>query len=288
MARPEAKDTLGLTNRTIVTVAAGGVIRYVKGPERNFPARCFFFLREDVMKIKGAFEKHSVPVRAYSNPGELIALRRAMKNYLGHGPGLAAVIGAVVEGRLVPAGYTNRFPGITGYLFRSEDLRKYRSAADTMPSPEGFLSFKEAAAVLEVRPNVIRVLTVQGPLTASDGFRNGFARLTPAEEVLQFAKRYLATSVLSKQFHLDSGSLARYLKESGTPLIAIPIPDAAKGHAFFIRRDVAFQVQIPSHQLLREHAERRIVTYRKRRWAEHRLARETASGKPMRRQVNCR
>ena len=37
-----------------------------------------------------------------------------------------AVIWAVVEGSLVPVGYTKRFRGITGYLFRSEDLRKYR------------------------------------------------------------------------------------------------------------------------------------------------------------------
>jgi hypothetical protein len=91
MPRPEAMDALGLTHRTVVTVAAAGVVRYVKGPDRNFPARCFFFLREDVMKIKGAFEKHSVPVRAYSNPGEFIALRHAMKNYLGHSAALAEV-----------------------------------------------------------------------------------------------------------------------------------------------------------------------------------------------------
>jgi hypothetical protein len=65
-----------------------------------------------------------------------------MKNYLGRGPGLAAAIQAVVDGGLVPTGCTNRFRGITGYLFRSGDLRKYRPAADIMPSPEGFLSFK--------------------------------------------------------------------------------------------------------------------------------------------------
>jgi hypothetical protein len=289
MPRPEAKDALGLTNRTIVTVAAGGVIRYVKGPERNFPARCFFFLREDVMRIKAAFEKDSVPVRAYSNPGELIALRHAVKNYLGHGPALAAVIGAVVDGRLVPAGYTNRFPGITGYLFRSEDLRKYRPGPDVTARPEGFLSFKEAAALLEVRTNVIRGLTDQGLLAASDGFRNGFARPVPAKQVQQFSERYLATSVLAKRFQLNSGSLARYLNESGTPLLAIPIPDAGKGHAFFLRKDIAAQIQIPSHRMLMEHAQNRIVADRKKRWAEYRRARETALGKPMRRvRANCR
>lgn len=288
MARPEAEGALGLKNFTLATVAAAGAIRYVKGPARNFPARHFFFLREDVMKIKEAFEKYSVPVKEYSQPGEFIALRHAMKNYLGRGPGLAAVIQAVVDGGLVPTGCTNRFRGITGYLFRSGDLRKYRPAADIMPSPEGFLSFKEVAAVLEVKPYVIRGLTVRGLLTASEGFRNGFARLIPAEEVQQFAARYVATSVLSKRFHLDSGSLVRYLGESGTPLLAIPIPDAGKGHAFFLQRDIATRIRFPTSAMLREAAQRRIVAARKKEWAERRQAREAALGRPLRRvRVNC-
>jgi hypothetical protein len=288
MTRPEVEAALGLKNFTVATVAAAGAIRYVKGPERNFPARYFFFLREDVMKIKEAFEQYSLPVKEYSQPGEFIALRHAMKNYLGRGPALAAVIQAVVDGSLVPTGCTNRFRGITGYLFRSGDLRKYRPAADIMPSPEGFLSFKEAAAVLEVRPNVIRGLTVQGLLTASDGFRNGFARLIPAEEVGQFAERYVATSVLSKRFQLDSGSLVRYLSESGTPLLAIPLPDAGKGHAFFLQKDIAARIRFPTSAMLREAAQRRIVAARKKQWAEYRQAREAALGRPLRRvRVNC-
>jgi hypothetical protein len=283
MSRPEAMDALGLTHRTIVTVAAGGVIRHLKGPDRNLPARCSFFLREDVMRIKEAFEMHSVPVRAYSNPGEFIALRHAMKNYLGHGPALAAVIHATVGGRLVPAGYTNRFSGITGYLFRSEDLRKYRPAPGVTASPEGFLSFKEAAALLRIRPNVIRGLTNQGLLTASEGFRNGFARLIPAKEVQQFAEQYVATSILAKRFHLNGGALAHYLRESGTPLLAIPIPDAGKGHASFLQKDVAARIQLPSRGMLREAAQRRIVAARRKQWAEYRQAKEAALGKPMRR-----
>jgi hypothetical protein len=255
MTRPEAEAALGLKNFTLATVAAAGAIRYVKGPDRNFPARHFFFLREDVMKIKEAFEQYSLPVKEYSQPGEFIALRHAMKNYLGRGPALAAVIQAVVDGSLVPTGCTNRFRGITGYLFRSGDLRKYRPAADIMPSSEGFLSFKEAAAVLEVRPNVIRGLTVHGLLTASGGFRNGFARLIPAEEVQQFAERYVATSVLSKRFQLNGGSLARYLSESGTPLLAILIPDAGKGHALFLQKDIAARIQFPTRAMLRKAAQ---------------------------------
>src|SRR5205807_1462933 len=49
----------------------------------------------------------------------------AMKNYLGSDSGPAAVMRAVVDGSLIPAGYTNRFRGITGYVFLSENLRKW-------------------------------------------------------------------------------------------------------------------------------------------------------------------
>jgi hypothetical protein len=76
-------------------------------------------------------------VGAYSKPGEVIALRHAVKNYLGHGAGLAAVIRAVVDGALVPVGRTKRFRGITGYLFRTHDLRKYRPVPDITLASEG-------------------------------------------------------------------------------------------------------------------------------------------------------
>ncbi len=289
MSRPEAKCTLGLSNCTIVAVAAAGAIRYVKGPERNFPAGCFFFHREDVLKVKEAFEKHSVPVKAYSKPGEFIALRHAMKNYLGRGAGLAAVIRAVVDDSLVPAGCTKRFRGITGYLYRSEDLRKYRPVLDVTAPPEGFLNCKEAAAVLGVAVPVIRGLVAQGIVHATAEYRNGFSKLLPAADVQHFAERYVATSVLAKRVQLNSGSFARYLNESGTPLLAIPILDAGKGHAFFLRKVVAARIQLPSSRMLREQARRRVKAARKKRWAEYRQAKEAALGKPMRRvRADCR
>jgi hypothetical protein len=241
------------------------------------------------MKIKDAFEKHSVPVKAYSNPGEFIALRHAMKNYLGRDSGLAAVIRAVVEGSLVPVGYTNRFRGITGYLFRSAELRKYRPVRGVTVHPEGVVTFGEAAAVWGVAMPVVRGLVAQGILHTTAEYRNGLSKLLPAVDVQRFAEDYVATSVLAKRFHLDSGSLARYLKESGTPVLAIPLPDAGKYYAFFLRKDVAAQIQIPSRKMLRETALRRIVATRKKKWAEYRQAREIALGKPMRRvRANCR
>jgi hypothetical protein len=214
MTRPEAKDALGLTNLTIVSAAAAGAIRHVKGPDHNLPAGSFFFLREDIRRLKEAFEKCAAPVTAYSKPGELIALRHAMKNYLGRGAGLASAIQAVVDGALVPVGRTRQFRGITGYLFQAEDLRRYRPVTGTAPAPPGgFLNYRETAAALGVRTPVIRGLVDRGFLHPSAGFRNGFARLIPLEEVRQFAERYVSTSALAKRLELNRRSVLRDLKD---------------------------------------------------------------------------
>jgi hypothetical protein len=251
MARPEAKGALGLTNCTIVEVAAAGAMRYVKGPEQNFPTGFFFFLREDVMRIKQVFEEHAVPAKKYTRPGEIIALRHAVKNYLGRESGLAAVIRAVVDGSLKPVGYTKRFRGITGYLFLSNELRKYRPVAHVKVPPEGFLNYREAAAVFGVKPPVIRALVARGSLSAHAGYRNGFSKLVPAKDVQLFADRYVAATVVAKRLNLSSWSFARYLKKSGTPLLAAPILDEGRGDALFLRRDIAARLQIPASAVRR-------------------------------------
>jgi hypothetical protein len=284
MPRSEAVETLGLKNISVSAAAAAGAIRYVKGPDRNFPTGCYFFLREDVVKTKEAFERHPVPMMASSRPGELIALQQAMKNYLGRGAGLAAVIGAVVDGSVVPVARTKRFRGITGYVFRAEDLRRYRPVPGIEAPRDGFLNYRETASLLGVRTDVIRGLANQGFLSPSAGFRNGLARLIPAKEARQFAERYVSTSVLAKRLHLHSGSLLRHLKESGTPLLEISTPAAGKEHACFLRRDLAAQMQFPSRRMLNEESRQRLEAYRKAKWEEHRLVREAALGRPKRRQ----
>jgi hypothetical protein len=103
--------------------------------------------------------------------------------YLGRGLGLAAVIRAVVDGSLVPAGYTKRFRGITGYLLLSQDLRKYRPVPDVKVPPEGFLNYRETASVLGIKTPVVRGLVAQGVFGAAAGYRNGLAKLVPAKDV---------------------------------------------------------------------------------------------------------
>ncbi|HXI42188.1 MAG TPA: hypothetical protein VNH83_19550 [Bryobacteraceae bacterium] len=283
MRRPEAVCLLGLKNVTVLSVARAGLIRYVQGAEHYFPTG-FHFLREDVLKITDAFETHSVPiVPRYSKPGELIALRHALKNYLGRDFGLPAVIQAVLDGSLAPVGYTKRFRGITGYVFRSEDVRKYRPVPGITMPPEGVLTYGEAADVLGVALPAIRGLAAQGIFRATAEYRNGFSKLLPATDVHRFSEHYVATSVLARRFHLNSGALARYLSESGAPVLAIALPEVGKGHAFFLRKDSASQIQIPSRKMLTEAARRRIVIGRKQRWETFRQAKEFALGRPMRR-----
>ena len=242
MSRPEARDALGLTDRTIAKVATAGAIRYVKGPEQNFPGGFFFILREDVMKIRRAFERLAVPLTEYSKSGELIALRHAMTNYLGRHSGLAGVIRAVVDGNLTPVGYTNRFPGITGYLFLSEDLRKYRPVSGVKVPFESFLNFREAASILGTRTEVIRGLVAQGILTTPAEYRLGLSRLVPAAGVRRFAERYVSTKVLARRFGVAVSSVACCLKKSGVQVLSIPVP--GKGQALFLRKEAVAYLQI--------------------------------------------
>ena len=242
MSRTEATGALGLTDRAIAKVATAGAIRYVKGPEQNLPSGFFFFLREDIMKIRRAFEKLTPPLREYSKPGELIALRHAMTNYLGRHSGLAGVIRAVVDGNLTPVGYTKRFPGITGYLFLSEQLRKYRPVSGISVPPEGFLSYGEAGALLGVKTAVIRGLVEQGILNAQES-RNGFAKLVPTGDVQRFADQHLSATVLAKLLKLDFRSLPRFLRQAGVPVLAIPI--IGKGQTRFVRKEIAVNLRMP-------------------------------------------
>ena len=53
------------------------------------------------------------------------------------------------------------------------------------------------------------------------------------KDVQRFAELYVATSVLAKRFRLNSGAFARYLKESGTPLLVVPLSDKGEGPRIF-------------------------------------------------------
>ena len=78
MTRREAGKALGLTRTTVLRVVKAGLIRYVKGPEHHLPGG-IYLRREDVMKIKSAFEKRAVADKQdVLRSEELMVLRRAI------------------------------------------------------------------------------------------------------------------------------------------------------------------------------------------------------------------
>jgi hypothetical protein len=124
-------------------------------------------------------------------------------------------------------------------------LRKYRPIPERKLEPEVFVNFKEAAGVLGVRSYVVRGLVEKGLLSIAGGYQNGFSKLIPEKEVRRFAEYYVAASVVAKRLKLSGWSLARHLRQSGTPLLAVPISDEGKGDALFLPKDIAAHLRIP-------------------------------------------
>lgn len=197
VSRPEARRTLGLYGAAVLRVAQAGLIRYVQGSEHGFRPG-FYFLREDICRIKQAFERHAVPVLECPTPREFIALGNAAL-YVGRDHGLAALIRAVVDGALFPIARTNRFAGINGYLFRAEEVRRYRSVSGVQTPPGGFFTYTEAASRLGwASADVISGLVAEGIVAAPARYQRSRARFVPISEIERFSRRYIAVKALAQ------------------------------------------------------------------------------------------
>jgi hypothetical protein len=233
MLRPEVEQVLGIKNITATSIAEAGAIRHARGPTCDFPIGVTYFLREDVMRIRDAFERYAVPVCGYIKPGSLIALRHAVRNFLGRGLGLASLIRAVVNGTLAPVGRTPQFRGIMGYLFRLDDLRVYRPVSERSHSRETFLNFREAASVLNVKSVVVRALVHHGALTVAPGHKNGFAKFIAESEVRAFAGRFRAArrgDTRAATVEIAEQKLAQ------SDVLRVQIPEAGRGFVTFVPR----------------------------------------------------
>jgi len=244
ISRPEAERILGLRYITLLRIAQAGLIRYAHGSEHGLPHSLhFFFLHEDVMKIKLAFEKHRVREQEYSKPGQLIALGDALRSYLSGDSGLPAAIRAVVDGTLVPVAYTPRLPGIKGYLFPSEQMRLCRHVVGSIEKPpEGFLNYSEAASRLGSDSQVIRALVEHGILDAPGEYRCGHSKLVPASNIRLFSNQYVGVNALARHLHVTAKWLKGHLKKSLTPMLAVPVNSMVT--TYFLRKDVAAEVRI--------------------------------------------
>jgi Protein of unknown function (DUF4197) len=81
-----------------------------------------------------------------------------------------------------------------------------------------------------------------GTAVASTGRVDGYFKnqaikiLLPAADVQSFADQYVAASTVAKRFNLNRRTLSSYIKESGAPLLAVPIPEEGRGPALFVHR----------------------------------------------------
>ncbi|MHB8656198.1 MAG: TniQ family protein [Terriglobia bacterium] len=235
---------LGLQDATVRHLAKAGLIRNARSPRYGSPhGRRFLFSREDVMKIKLAFEKYAVPEQEYSTPGELIALRHAIQKYLRRDSGLSAAIQAVVDGALVPVAHTSRFPGITGYLFSADHLRLYRPvSADIERPPDGFLNYTEAASRLASKTSVIRALVDMRILAGPIGWQRSHSKLVAAADIQRFSSQYVAVTAFARQLHVTECWLRHHLKKSGTPTLTVPVGSSEK--VYFLQKKIAAELRI--------------------------------------------
>ena len=99
--------------------------------------------------------------------------------------------------------------------------------------PDSFINYTEAAAVLGVKARDIRGLVTGGLICHAVEYQFGLSKLLSASDVQRFAESHIAISALAKQCNVNTVALVHYLMESGTPLLAIPLPDKQVRHTHF-------------------------------------------------------
>ncbi len=143
--------------------------------------------------------------------GNLMTLGQAAKYRLSRDFGVPAVIRAVIDGALTSVGQAKQFPGISGYLFRTNDLRRFRFAQSGTPAG-GFLNYREAASALGTSRINIPALVAHGVLRVPNGCRRGYAKLIPAKEIERFSERYMDVQILARRLHTHSAWLVPRLR----------------------------------------------------------------------------
>jgi hypothetical protein len=106
------------------------------------------------------------------------------------------------------------------------------------------LRIRVTSSRLEVRSYIVRGLVEKGLLTIADGYRHGLSKLIPEKEVQRFAECYLPAAIVAKGLNLSACFFARYLRQSGMPLLAVRISDEGKGDAIFLQKEIASRLRI--------------------------------------------
>jgi hypothetical protein len=227
----KAMQILGVTDATLRCLINAAVIRNIVGGDHGLP-RGTYIPRADLTKILKAFHD-AFRASKVSSSLETVMLRDAVRIYLGR-EGLVGVIRAVAKGRLSPHDRCAHVPGLLGYSFCLDHLDAFRfRTRNRLKPPDGYLTFKQAAARISVNAEVVRNLVSNQILKPCRNRVQG-AKVVREKDVDNFASQYVSLSSIAADFKTSSRYLARLLQPQDAGVLRIPLP--GKGQKIFVRR----------------------------------------------------
>jgi hypothetical protein len=231
LLEPRARKLLGLSHTTFRYLINAAIVSSVTGFDRGFP-RGTYIPSEEITNILGAFDESLRTSKLLASP-QTVMLRDAVRIYLGR-EGLAEVIGAVINGRLFPVERRVFIPGLLGYFFCLDDLNAFRfRARAAVNPPNGFMTYKQAAARLSANVEIVRNLVASRLLkTSRERFRG--SKLVRETDVNAFASKYVSVSFVAAELKTSSKSLVRSLHNSGVMVLDVTLQ--GKGKKLFVRR----------------------------------------------------
>jgi hypothetical protein len=200
MGIAEATRLLGLTVMTLRKIADADLMEIAKGPERGFPPG-IHVCREGVERMIAAFA-FQAPTAAEDYDGRSALLRDALRLYLGRDR-LADFVRTVIVGASQPLGRDDSVPGILGYRFSIEDLKRYSKPKETRNIPVGMVTLSGAAKMLGINTEAVRNLVAVNQLRSDRKLAHGL-RLLYLRDVRRFAEHYVAVQSLTARFGVGS------------------------------------------------------------------------------------
>jgi hypothetical protein len=220
------------TNSAAIHLGNAGLFRRVRGTRR-----CdYVYVGQDVLAVKSAFDKHPLPVFRTPPSQALITLRKAMKDFLGHGEGFASVVKGVLAGVLVPLAKSGSIYGITGYIFQQSDLRSFVHISGSSWMHGDFFTQREAARLLETDAHVVRALVKARIFTSIQ--MHAVLMLIPVEQVRTFADQYQSTRSIAEACRVSINRVLAELGRLKVVLLEIRIPGTNR-FALFVPRKTA-------------------------------------------------
>lgn len=232
-SQAEARKILGLTLKTLESLAQSGLIEIVEGIERGFPTD-IYVRREHVESIKAAFST-GTPNQPEPKGGHAVLLREAMRRYLGR-DGFCELVRDVLSGTLRPVARDSSVTGILGYLFRISDVKLHVPAKHRTVLPAGFMTYAMAASLLKTNTEVVRnlVATDHIQLESESSRSSRGPRLVRTQSVEDFASSYVSLKSVADCLDVGSRAVLKVLKLKSANVLVVPLP--GKGNKLFARK----------------------------------------------------